>query len=155
MKFTIKEIADLILSLNAGLYYGYEECSGDDVIYHICDYTNAVPYTIGKRFNMVITKEYVSLFFFPGLNCRYQFKNTEEFNEIVSIFYDFKQKYEDFAYECLQSMIVKQSDHKNPYAEFAGFLADHPELMDDLPNFDEIGRVVENRNFNPRPRRGN
>lgn len=135
IKFEIKDVANLILSLLPEYYCTEEVNSENESVYKIVDYIirRGESSTKGNNFVMTIYKDRIEIFMFPTLNLKIKIKDESEFQEIISLYLDFKTRVEKYLYKLLQNKITVTGSHKNPWEKFA--------MPDDLPDF-------ENANFN-------
>lgn len=130
MKFEIKDVANLILSLPPEYYCTEEVDSEDEHIYKIIDYfvRRGEPSMKGTNFTMTIHKDRIEIFMFPTLNLKIKIKDESEFQEIISLYLDFKTKVEKYLCKLLMNKISVKGSHKNPWEKFA---------MPDLPDFED------------------
>lgn len=128
IKFEIKDVANLILSLLPEYYCTEEVNSGDEHTYKIIDYfiRRGEPSMKGTNFVMTISKDKIKIFMFPTLNLEIDIKSEDEFQEIISLYLDFKTKVNDYLCKLLKNKISVKGSHKNPWEKFV------------LPNLQDI-----------------
>lgn len=115
LKFTIEDVAGLILSLGTNDYCALEP-NEEQHKFEICDYCIVSgKFSIGNRFRLTIYKDKVDIFYYPTLNISLQFKDESEFHEILSLYLDFKDEVKKYLISDLKSMIRVNSNHKNPF----------------------------------------
>ena len=137
IKFEIKDVANLILSLLPEYYCTEEVDSEDEHIYKIIDYfiRRGEPSMKGTNFIMTIHKDRIEIFMFPTLNLKIKIKDESEFQEITSLYLDFKTRVERYLCKLLQNKISVKGNHKNPWEKFL--------TPEDLHDFEDV-------DFNPR-----
>lgn len=143
IKFGVTDIANLIASLDPAYYCVNEIQSDNEIIFNIVDYLIRVDSEgiMGQRFKMTIHKDRIEIFVFPTLNIRIEIANESEFQEILSLYLDFKTKVEDYLYAKLKKMIVVKSNHKNPWDMFQ----DLEWRVDNIPIADLEGNLRHRR----------
>ena len=135
---TVENIANLILSLNEAYYCAVD--SEDNESFCIMDYcVDKGAYTVGNKFKMTISKLYVDIFYFPTLNIRVALQNETEFQELISLYIDFRNKVQDFLFDSLKGIIKVKSNHKNPFGSYEEFLR---QILDDQMNNAQRRREV-------------
>lgn len=111
---TIKDIANLILSFNEMYYFAQDSDDGES--FCIMDYVSRDEfYCTGNKLKMTISKDKIEIFYFPSLNIVVPIENENEFQELVSLYLDFKNKVEKFLLGNLKNLITNKINHKNPY----------------------------------------
>lgn len=138
MNFEIKDVANLILSLSELNYCTDETKDGDDTVFLIMNYTNSLNGTTccGNRLKIKIFKDKVEIFYFPTLNIVTSIKDETEYQELVSLYLDFKEKVNKYLIECVKSLISKTVDnYKNAWMSFEDFEA-RQRMADILHDFD-------------------
>lgn len=115
LKFTIEDVANLILSLKEMDYCALES-DEEQHKFEICDYYLAGGRcAIGTKFRLTIYNDRVNIFYYPTLNISLSFKNESEFHEILSLYLDFKNKVKEYLINNLKTMIRFTDSHKNPF----------------------------------------
>ena len=115
LKFTIEDVANLILSLKTFEYCTLEP-DEEQCKFEICDYYMVNGRcAIGQKFRLTIYEDRVNIFYYPTLNISISFKNESEFHEILSLYLDFKNQAEKYLLDNLRSMIRVTNNHKNPF----------------------------------------
>lgn len=138
MNFEIKDVANLILSLSELNYCTDETKDGDNTVFLIMNYTNSLNGTTccGNRLKIKIFKDKVEIFYFPTLNIVTPIKDETEYQELVSLYLDFKEKVNKYLIECVKSLISKTVDnYKNAWMSFEDFEA-RQRMADILHDFD-------------------
>lgn len=121
IKFEIKDVANLILSLSELNYCTNETKDGDDTVFLIMNYTNSPSGATccGNKLKIKIFKNKVEIFYFPTLNIVISIKDETEYQELVSLYLDFKEKVNKYLVECVKSLISKTIDnYKNAWTAF-------------------------------------
>ena len=121
MTITIKDVANLILSFDIGYFCAQDSEDGES--FCIMDYyMNSGRYTTGNKFRMTIFKDKVEIFYFPTLNITIPLQNETEFQELIGLYIDFKNKVEEYLTNVIKDMIKVKSNHKNPFDGYEAFL---------------------------------
>lgn len=121
MTITIKDVANLILSFD--IVYFCAQDSEDGESFCIMDYyMNSGRYTTGNKFRMTIFKDKVKIFYFPTLNITIQLQNETEFQELIGLYIDFKNRVEEYLTNVVKDMIKVKSNHKNPFDGYEAFI---------------------------------
>lgn len=126
IKFEIKDVANLILSLSELNYCTDETKDGDDIVFLIMNYNNSLngATCCGNRLKIKIFKNKVEIFYFPTLNIVIPIKGETEYQELISLYLDFKEKVNNYLIECVKSLISKTIDnYKNAWMAFEDFQA--------------------------------
>lgn len=117
----IKDIANLILSLNEMYYFAQDSDDGES--FCIMDYVSRDGfYCTGNKLKMTISKDKIEIFYFPSLNITVPIANENEFQELVGLYLDFKNKVEKFLLGNIRNLIVNKINHKNPYDGYEVFM---------------------------------
>lgn len=121
MTITIKDVANLILSFD--IVYFCAQDSEDGESFCIMDYyMNSGRYTTGNKFRMTIFKDKVEIFYFPTLNITIPLQNETEFQELIGLYIDFKNRVEEYLTNIVKDMIKVKSNHKNPFDGYEAFI---------------------------------
>ena len=126
IKFEIKDVANLILSLSELNYCTNETKDGDNTVFLIMNYVNSPSGATccGNKLKIKIFKDKVEIFYFPTLNIVISIKDETEYQELVSLYLDFKEKVNKYLVECVKSLISKTIDnYKNAWMSFEDFEA--------------------------------
>lgn len=115
LKFTIEDVARLILSLETFGYCALEPDEENEK-FEICDYyMSNGKCSIGNKFRITIYKDKVCIFFCPTLNISLPFNDKSEFHEILGLYFDFKEKVREFLVDELRRMITVKDKNRNPF----------------------------------------
>lgn len=118
---TIKDVANLILSFNEMYYFAQD--SDDGKSFCIMDYLSIDGiYCTGNRLKMTISKDKVEIFYFPSLNIVVPIANENEFQELIGLYLDFKNKVEIYLLANIKRLITNKINHKNPYNGYEVFM---------------------------------
>lgn len=123
MNLTIKDIANLILSLDPARYCIKEIGIGDNMYYQVADYiiSSSKPNNIGELLKITIKKDKIYIYYFPTFNDIIPIQNEDEFRELVGICLDFKKKVENFIEKNIKSLIRKVPNYQNPFMAYEAF----------------------------------